>query len=1204
MRMCRPWQRLSLTAPFLGAAMLQAQTTPPAPPADAPAQAATAPQEVQGGTITGTVTSATAADNNGKKVAGTPLPGVTITATNTLTGKKYSTATDITGSFRMTIPRNGRYVIRAEFAAFAAATAEVVLNATQHDGKAALELELASRVAARTAQENGSAVAGVNAQTLARGLQALRGAQSNTADTQDASAGGEAAPTLTSIGGADTTGADSVAVSGQGGQINGLAGFNEDEMRNRIQDAIANAQRNGGGQSDIANAIVGMVGGMMQGGPGGFGGPGGGPGGGFGGGGFGGGGFGGFGGGGGFGRGGFRNFNPSAIHGNVYYTAGNAALDATQFSITGNPVKPAYSTNRYGIALNGSPYIPGLFKPSTKQNLFLNWTGQHNTTPTNIYGTVPTLLQRNGDFNGLTQTVNGVVTPVVLYNPYTGTTYGDCTSYSNPTCNVITTPLSAQAQALLQYIPTPNAAITTSNQNYNYQRIATIGNNSSQISARFTRQLGASAGQGFGGRGGGGGARGGGNGRQQGPAVLRQNLSANFAYSHVASDARGLMAALDGKTVSNGYNLGTGYQLSYGRLSNSLTLGWNRSRGITTNNFTNGTVDPAGVAGLTIPKPITAQQSLYYGVPGLSFTNFTGISDTQPSDRLQEVFTLSDVVSWRHGKHNFRFGFDGRRQHLDMIAGSNGLGSFSFTGYATQSPSGTNATGTTSGSAFADFLLGAPQTTAIQAGSNKIYLREWIYDFYVQDDYRVRRDLTLNYGLRYEYFSPYIEENNRLVNLDHNADFTEYARVVSGTSGPYTGAFPRSLITPDRALWSPRIGVAWSPKYVKNTVVRAGYGLNFNVGQYANFANSLSYQQPFAVSQNNTAKVGSTDQGCGNITTAGSATGSLFTLANGFNCTSSSILQNTFAVNKNYRLGRVQVFNFDIQHTFPLGIVTNVGYNGSLGSSLDLRRSPNRTATAVIGNAQSIVYEDSIGDSRFHSLSVNARKRLQKGVSLQATYQYGHSIDDASSIGGVGNNTIVQNDKRIDLEYGNSSFDVRHKVTGNFLYELPFGPNRAFLNQGGKLSKALDNFGFSGTFTFATGTYTTPQYQNTVAQAAAGNNFTLRPDRDFSQSIAGAGTLKNWFNAKAFTTPSSSVVFGTASRNSIELPGTVAVNMSLSKSIPLGELRNFEGRITASNVFNTVQYSGVNSVLNSSTFGQITGAALPRKLTFDARYRF
>lgn len=1169
--------------------MLHAQaapdTAPPAPVA----------QEVQGGTIAGTVMAAAPADSSGKKAAGTPLPGVTITATNTLTGKKYAAATDITGSFRMSIPRNGRYVVRAEFAAFAPATAEVLLNTTNHEGKASLELELASRAAAREAATNGTAVAGVTAQTLTRGLQSL-GTATAEAGTEGASATTEAAPTLATLGGGDATGADSVAISGQGGQVNGLAGFNEDEVRQRIQDAIQTAQRNGAG--DIANAIVGMVGGMMQGGPGG-GGPGG-PGG------FGGGGFGGPGGfGGGFGRGAFRNFNPSAIHGNVYYTAGNAALDATQFSITGNPQKPGYSSNRYGVALNGSPYIPGLTKPSTKQNLFLNWTGQRVSNPSNIYATVPTLLQRGGNFNGLVQTVNGVSTPVLLYNPYTGKTYGNCSSYTDPTCNVITTPLSAQAQALLQYIPLPNTTTNgtaNTSENYNYQRISTVGSNTSQISARFTRSLGANAGQGgFGGFGG----RGGGQRGQQGPPQVRQNVSANFAYSHNASDSRGLLPVLDGKTVSNGYNLGVGYQLSYGRLSNSITAGWNRSRALTANIFTNGTVDPATQAGLSIPKPVTAQEGLYYGVPNLSFTNFSSVMETQPADRVQEVFTLSDVVSWRHGKHNMRFGFDGRRQHLNVIAGSNGLGSFAFTGYATKAPTTVPAsTANTSGSAFADFLLGAPQTSAIQAGANKIYLREWIFDGYAQDDYRVRRDLTLNFGVRYEYFAPYVEQNNRLVNLDHNADFTQFARVVAGGTGPFSGAFPRSLISPDRSLFSPRIGVAWSPKFVKNTVVRAGYGLNFNVGQYANFANSLSYQQPFATSQNNTALYGPTNQGCGNITTPGSTSGQLFTLTNAFNCTSSSILQNTFAVNKNYRLGQVQAFNFDIQHTFPLGIVTNVGYNGSLGSSLDLRRAPNRTATAIIGNAQSIVYEDSIGESRFHSLTVNARKRLQKGVSLQGTYQYGHSIDDASSIGGAGNNTIVQNDQRIDLEFGNSSFDVRHKLTGNFLYELPIGPNRAFLNKGGKLSKALDNFGLSGSFNFASGSYTTPQYLNTVAQAAAGNNYTLRPNRVFTQPIAGAGTLRSWFNKAAFTTPSSTAVFGTASRNSIELPGTVSVNMSLSKSIPLGELRNFEGRITANNVFNTVQYTGVNAVLNSSTFGQVTGAGQPRKLTFDARYRF
>ena len=1169
-------------------AVLHAQTA--AAPDAAPAVAVTPAADVQGGVVTGVVTSATVADANGKKPAGVPLPGVTVTATNTLTGKKYAAATDVAGSFRMNIPRNGRYVLRAEFAAFAPTTAEVLLNATQHSGSADFAMELASRSAAARPQATdvaGLAVAvGLSAadtQALGRGLQSL--SASGSGDTEAASAGGGAAgaalPTLGALGG-DAGGTDSVAVSGQAGQTNGLAGFNEDEVRDRIQTAIADAQRNGGAQADVANAVIGLVGGLIAGGPGGFGG-------------------GGFQrGGGGGGRGGFRNFNPSAIHGNLFYQAGNGALDATQFSITGNAAKPAYSTNRYGVSFVGSPYIPGLTKPNAKQNLFLNLTGQRNENPVNIYATVPTLSQRAGNFNGLTQTVNGVVTPVLLYNPATGQTYGDCSAPTNASCNVIANGLSPQAQALLQYIPTPNSSgtgTTSTAENYNYQRITTAGSNSAQLSARFQRSLGSAAagpGGGFGGRGGGGGG-----GQQSTAMVLRQSVNVSFSYSHNASDQRGLLAALDGKTQSNGYNLSTGYTLGYGRISNSLTLGWNYSHAMTTNLFTYGSVDPATLAGINVPKPATARAGLYSGVPDLSFTNYSGINETNPADRLGETFSIGDVISYRRGKHNYRFGFDGRRVHSDLIAGTNGIGQFTFTGFATQKPGSTGGTAQApSGSSFADFLLGAPQTSGIQAGANKIYLRQWVYDGYAQDDWRVLSNVTLNVGLRYEYFSPYVEQNNRLVNLDHNADFTQFSRVLAGGSGTFNGDFPRSLIQPDRSLFSPRLGIAWRPMFLKNTVVRGGYGINFNTGQYGSFANSLSYQQPFAVTQNNVAN----SQGCGNLLTASTTNSQTFTLANAYGCTSSSVLQNTFAVNRDYRLGRVQAINMDIQHQLGLGIVMNVGYNGAFGSSLDLRRAPNRSATAVLSNAQAIVYEDSIGDSRFHSLSVNMRKRLQKGIAVGATYQYGHSIDDASSIGGAGNNTVVQNDQRIDLEFGNSTFDVRHKLNGNFVAELPFGPNRAFLAQGGWLSRSLDGISLSGDYNFATGTYATPQYQNSVAQAASGNNYTLRPDRVFTQGIGGAGTLRSWFNTAAFAAPAN--VFGTASRNSIQLPGTVSVNMSLSKTVSFGDLRSFEGRLTANNAFNTVQYSGINTTLNSSTFGQVTGTAAPRKLTLQARYRF
>ena len=134
---------------------------------------------------------------------------------------------------------------------------------------------------------------------------------------------------------------------------------------------------------------------------------------------------------------------------------------------------------------------------------------------------------------------------------------------------------------------------------------------------------------------------------------------------------------------------------------------------------------------------------------------------------------------------------------------------------------------------------------------------------------------------------------------------------------------PRSLVNPDRSMYSPRIGIAWPPKskFTKQTVVRAGYGINYNTGQYASFAQKLAFQQPFAVTQTNTL---STAQPSPTTCTLGES----MTLANGFNC-STQTTQSNYAVNPNYRLGMVQVYNLDIQRTLPQGIVLNIGYTGA-----------------------------------------------------------------------------------------------------------------------------------------------------------------------------------------------------------------------------------------------------------------------------------
>jgi hypothetical protein len=187
-------------------------------------------------------------------------------------------------------------------------------------------------------------------------------------------------------------------------------------------------------------------------------------------------------------------------------------------------------------------------------------------------------------------------------------------------------------------------------------------------------------------------------------------------------------------------------------------------------------------------------------------------------------------------------------------------------------------------------------------------------------------------------------------------------------------------------------------------------------------------------------------------------------------------------------------------------------------------------------------------------------------------------------------------------EESNSSFDIRQSLSGNFVYELPVGPNRAFLASGGVWSKILDGFNVSGTFTFSTGGYFTPQYTATASEVATGVNSSQRPDRVFSQPIQGPKTFLDWFNKNAFTAPAGA--YGTASRYSIEGPGSKTLNAALARTFSFPGNRSMETRVTATNVFNMVEYSGINTTENSLNFGQVMGAGGMRSLSFLARYRF
>ncbi|MGC9198022.1 MAG: TonB-dependent receptor [Acidobacteriaceae bacterium] len=1151
----------------------------------------------EGGTIQGRVV----AGSLGKR-GGVPLPGVAVTATNTLTGRRYTTTTDVNGKYAMVIPRDGRYVVRAELMGFATATQEKVLTGMEAQaarqgirivpGATDFGLQLASQVEAEAKRSEQSAGRGAGFGVQGLGMQGL--SLSMSAGGLDATAGGgdagAALPTMLGIGdGAE----DSVTVSGEAGQTNGLANLSEEEIQQRIQSAIAQARASGmlppGGNP--ATAAAGALGGMM--GRRGFGG-----------------GRGGFGGFGGFGRGGFRNFNPAQPHGSIFYQTSNAALNSAQWSPDLQPqTKPSSYTNNFGVTLAGSPYIPRLIKPNPSQFMFLNVTGQKNL---NAFlggpSRVPTALEREGNFSQSTQVVNGVSIPVEIYDPKTGQPVPDNNlAYA-------TTPISPQALALLQYYPAPN--IPTNAEGYNYETISNEGNNQIAINTRYVRTLGGNGGSPFA------------FWMQRGanlPVSLRQNINLAYHYSHSASDERNIFLPLGGTTATDGNLLSVGYMIGYGRFSSHATVTWNRLSTQTQNYFTNTSNDPSTTVGVTVPNfggGLTAAK-FYNGLPMLNISNFATLSNTTPSLLINQAISFSYFAAYRHARHNLRLGFDVRRVQANSLGGNDPLGQFTFSGYATESPADqARGSAATTGSGFADFLLGLPQSTALEAPLYKIYLRENVLDWFATDDFRASPNLTLNYGIRYEYFAPFTEENNRLVNLDHNANFTEVDPVEPGGTGTYEGVYPAGLINPDRAMYAPRLGFAWKVngsslvnggsglenlvgELLQNWVVRGGYGINYNTGQFATIAKSLSSQPPFAVTQTNDIPVASagnpTPAATGCVTTTTTTTANM-TLAHGFGCSAGEAVENDYAVNKNYRLGMVQAYNLNLQRTLPLQIVMNIGYSGAKGSDLDVVGSPNSTPDGVttVGIAP-FSYETSEAGSHANSLVVSLQKRQYKGVSMGVTYTYGHSIDDASSVGGS-SPTSVQDFRKLYLEEGNSSFDIRQSASGQWLLELPFGPNRRFFNQGGFWSHALDGFLLSGTFTFSTGRYFTPSYSGSQAEAASGDLFTLRPDRVFSQPIKGSGKVRDFFNKAAFTAPAGE--YGTASRDSIEGPGTVAVDASLSRMMQFAGTRSLEVRVTANNVFNTVQYSAIDTTENSANFGEVTSSATMRNLLVQARYRF
>ena len=293
---------------------------------------------------------------------------------------------------------------------------------------------------------------------------------------------------------------------------------------------------------------------------------------------------------------------------------------------------------------------------------------------------------------------------------------------------------------------------------------------------------------------------------------------------------------------------------------------------------------------------------------------------------------------------------------------------------------------------------------------------------------------------------------------------------------PGAPGLPGSLIHPDRNNFAPRIGIAWKP--LARTVVRTGYGINYNTGAYLSIIQQLAFQPPFSFTQTNPECLPS-----------GSAANCIppSQLTLGFSPIAPTAVTNNYGVDPHYRLVYVQIWNLDVQRELTSNLVLNLDYTGTKGTHLDVLEAPNRNPNGnelLNNNAPVFNFETSQADSTAQAGTVRLRRRMRHGVAIGGSYTFSKSIDDASSIGG-GGAVVAQNAFNLAGERGLSSFDQRHRFVADYLVELPFGHDKRWLASKSVLQDIFGDWQWSGDWTIASGLPFIPRWWADSAKSIA-----------------------------------------------------------------------------------------------------------------------
>lgn len=609
-------------------------------------------------------------------------------------------------------------------------------------------------------------------------------------------------------------------------------------------------------------------------------------------------------------------------------------------------------------------------------------------------------------------------------------------------------------------------------------------------------------------------------------------------------------------------------------LINEARIGFNRfNAGIFQDRYKEQE-DRNGMVGIqgAFPAPFT------FGLTRMTITGFTSLGDRGWQNRWDTTWDVSDIISYTRGAHRFKGGFSVRpfqknRNVTDVRETA------TFTPTFSTDPRNAAATG----SAFADFLLGFPVRSSVQSlfpdAFARLYQRTVNSSYYFQDDWKVSQSLTLNLGVRYELNTAIIEHRNHQSNWDPATN----SLILATPERP-------NLYDTDKNNFAPRFGFAWSPFGNARTSIRGGYGIFYST-KLENQTQALAQNPPFVGTRSFTS-----DPNIPGIVIDSPFSGRV----------AAALPTYRYIDPKNYPDGYMQQWSLNVGRELVPNLVTEIGYVGSKGTKLDNARDFNQArlgpGTAAsrrpFPTVSTITQYLSGANSNYHSFQFKTEKRMSSGLSFLSSYTWSKSIDVSSRWGNA-----VQNSYDINAERGLSDFDVRHRWSLSYTYELPFGQGRHFLGSTNRLGQAiLGGWQLSGILSLQTGNPMTAVISQDRANIGAGNQ---RPNLIGDPNLKGKGTPERWFNTQAFALPAAGT-FGNAGRNVIQGPPVKNMDLALTKRFPVTEGQSLQFRAEMFNFTNHPNWDRPDLTFDGRTFGRILSSNVysMRQIQFALKYYF